>query len=276
MIYSSLIYLIGHEFSHHKFHDYLFTVTPSEQVTKEKRADVFAFRKMVTMDYAPMAAMPVLVFFLGVEGFSPETSPNADHPAAVLRFEDMIEATKSDSEFMNLIRQHHMEVQWNAFTALATQFNQNSNASGHAISAERGSNSFASTGAGAPSDNDQCNDIQDYAQSALQRFRSLKGPVDSRDSEGVTYRTTHGIAGFSDCTVETYADRSLGPSAVCEGSQANLDDLWNTIRGCFPGWIAGHRSLSAGEQYELTGPNGVSVRLRSSTNRIKLWVDAPE
>jgi hypothetical protein len=66
-----------------------------------------------------MAAMPVLIFFLEVEGFSPEQSPDADHPSAVVRFSDMIDATKSDSEFMSLIKQHHLEHQWDAFTALA-------------------------------------------------------------------------------------------------------------------------------------------------------------
>jgi hypothetical protein len=141
MVYASLVYLIGHEFCHHKYHDNVFKmvepeqrrldaargmdvsreVTPSEQSAKEQRADLFSFHKMVEMDYPPMAAMPVLVFFLGFEGFSPEQSPDADHPSAVVRFSDMIDATKRDSEFMNLIKQHHLEPQWDAFTALATQ-----------------------------------------------------------------------------------------------------------------------------------------------------------
>jgi hypothetical protein len=142
MVYASLVYLIGHEFCHHKYHDNVFKmvepeqrrldatrgmdvsreVTPSEQIEKEQRADLFSFHKMVEMDYPPMAAMPVLVFFLGFEGFSPEQSPDADHPSAVVRFGDMIDATKRDSEFMNLIKQHHLEPQWDAFSALAAQF----------------------------------------------------------------------------------------------------------------------------------------------------------
>lgn len=138
LIYSSLIYLIGHEFCHHKYHDNLFRVvspedksrharggldvshevTPAEQSEKELRADLFAFRKMISMDYPPMTAMPVLVFFMGVEGFSPEQTDAADHPAAVVRFEEMISATKDDPEFMPLIKAHHMEQQWQQFEEL--------------------------------------------------------------------------------------------------------------------------------------------------------------
>ncbi|HWY67789.1 MAG TPA: hypothetical protein VNX88_03940 [Terriglobales bacterium] len=144
LIQGSLIYLIGHEFCHHKFHDNTFRmvkpeqkerdqargfdvtreVTPSEQVAKEERADLFGFRKMVEMDYPPMAAMPVLVFFVGIEGFSPEAlGDDDDHPAAVVRFKDMIDETEKDSAFMKLINEHHLETQWNAFKALGGQFN---------------------------------------------------------------------------------------------------------------------------------------------------------
>lgn len=141
MIYASLIYLIGHEFTHHKFHDPTFRmvtpeqkrldaargldtsdeVTPAEQIVKEKRADLFAFHKMIEMDYPPIAAMPVLVFFGGIEGFSPEQTPSADHPSAVVRFNDMIEATKEDAEFMDLVKEHHLEQQWDAFVAFGRQ-----------------------------------------------------------------------------------------------------------------------------------------------------------
>ena len=132
LIYSSLIYLIGHEFSHHKYHDSFYRVvtpeekdkriaegldvsrdiTPSEQAEKELRADLFAFRAMMSMNYPPIAAMPVLMFFVGVEGFSPEQTSDADHPAAVVRFNDMIAATKNDPEFMKNIQAHHMEQGW--------------------------------------------------------------------------------------------------------------------------------------------------------------------
>jgi hypothetical protein len=96
-------------------------VTPAEQIVKEKRADLFAFHKVVEMDYPPLAALPVLMFFGGIEGFSPEQSANADHPAAVVRLNDMIEATKQDTEFMDLIREHHQEQQWDAFLAYNAQ-----------------------------------------------------------------------------------------------------------------------------------------------------------
>lgn len=145
MIYSSLIYLIGHEFSHHKYHDNLFKVvtpeqkrqhigqgldvslevSPSEQAVKEERADLFAFRKMIEMDYPPLAAMPVLVFFVGFEGPSPEQTPEGDHPAAVVRYNDMIDATTKDTAFMELIRDHHMEATWDQYVALSKQL-QNS------------------------------------------------------------------------------------------------------------------------------------------------------
>jgi hypothetical protein len=88
---------------------------------KEQRADLFAFHKMIEMDYPPIAAMPVLVFFVGFEGYSPEQSPEADHPAAVLRFNDMVDATARDSQFMKLIREHHMEQQWDQFVAFGKQ-----------------------------------------------------------------------------------------------------------------------------------------------------------
>ncbi len=138
---SSLIYLIGHEFCHHKYHDNVFKmvtpeqkhlhlaqgldvrreVTPSEQVVKEERADLFGFQKMIEMGYPPVAAMPILVFFLGVEGYSPEQTADADHPSAVVRLNDMIDATKQDSELMELIHEHHMEQQWEAFVTLGKQ-----------------------------------------------------------------------------------------------------------------------------------------------------------
>jgi hypothetical protein len=141
MIYSSLIYLIGHEFSHHKYHDNIFKmvtedqkhshlvqgldvsreVTPSEQMVKENRADLFSFHKMIEMDYPPIGAMPVLVFFLGFEGPSPEQSADADHPSAIVRFNDMIDATEQDSEFMELVHNHHLEQQWGAFVAFGKQ-----------------------------------------------------------------------------------------------------------------------------------------------------------
>jgi hypothetical protein len=141
MIYASLIYLIGHEFCHHKYHDSTFKevsanqkrldasrgkdvsqeVTPAEQTVKEQRADLFAFHKMIEMDYPPIAAMPVLIFFAGFEGYSPEQSPEADHPAAVLRFNDMIDATARDAQFMKLIRERHMEQQWDQFVAFGKQ-----------------------------------------------------------------------------------------------------------------------------------------------------------
>jgi hypothetical protein len=141
MIYASLIYLIGHEFAHHKYHDDQFTevtpeqrqlhiaqglvvsreVIPAEQMKKEQRADLFAFHKMIEMDYPPLAAMPVLVFFLGLEGSSPEQSFNADHPAAVVRFNDMISTTEGDSEFQELIHQHNFDQQWAEFVLFGKQ-----------------------------------------------------------------------------------------------------------------------------------------------------------
>jgi hypothetical protein len=141
MIYASLIYLVGHEFAHHKYQDDEFTevtpaqrqlhlsqgldvtreVIPSEQVKKEERADLFAFHKMIEMDYPPLAAMPVLVFFLGIEGYSPEQSATADHPAAFVRFNDMIDTTKGDSSFMDLIRQHNLQQEWNQFVTVGKQ-----------------------------------------------------------------------------------------------------------------------------------------------------------
>lgn len=135
LIYSSLIYLIGHELSHHINHDPDFDVvspavrsrraaagldvsmqvTPAEQAVKERRADLFAFRKMIQMGYPPLAAMPVLMFFMGIEGFSPEQTPDADHPAAVVRFEDMITFTNDDPEFMKVVKQMHKEEEWDSF-----------------------------------------------------------------------------------------------------------------------------------------------------------------
>jgi hypothetical protein len=297
LIHASIVYLIGHEFCHHKFHDNVFRmvrpeekslhsargmdvsreVTPSEQVAKEKRADLFGFHKMVEMDYPPIAAMPVLVFFLGVEGFSPEASGDndQDHPSAVVRFSDMIDATKADSEFMNLIRQHHLQTQWEAFTALAGQFSQSS--PGQPVQGSGGSaESFAGQSDSDSASSDKCADLADYANSATRGFTSVKGPVASNDSDEVTFRPKHGIAGFGDCEIKVYRKPGLQPSAVCRAGDSDFGGLSSSIRSCFPNWEVHHKSLSSGEEYQLTGPSGVTVRLRSSVNRIHLWIDAPD
>jgi hypothetical protein len=145
MIYSSIIYIIGHEFAHHKYGDtqyHMVTddrykreleagrdvttfVTPTQQRTKEARADSFAFQKMIEMDFTPIGALPVLLFFSGIEGFSPELTSNADHPAAICRFEEMIEYTDRDPEFKTTINKLHKEPEWQAFEAQLRNVSRN-------------------------------------------------------------------------------------------------------------------------------------------------------
>jgi hypothetical protein len=296
LINASLVYLIGHEFCHHKFRDNTFRmvspeerdrerargidvsheVTPNEQVTKERRADLFGFRKMIEMDYPPVAAMPVLVFFLGVEGFSPEML-GTDHPAAAVRFEDMVRETENDSEFKSLINGHHLQSQWDAFKALSKQFGQTSQTNSMQSSMQsRPVGSFAGQSDQRGLSDGECGDLTDYVNSAAHRFVSLKGSVEDRDSTGITYRTKHGVAGFKDCEIDFYSDPGLQPSAVCDIDGGDFDDISKTLEACFPIWNPRQKSLASGEEYELSGPNGVKVRLRASANHIRLWVDSPD
>jgi hypothetical protein len=142
IIYSSVIYLIGHEFAHERYgdskfvmvtpdqlrrdraegKDITFEVTPAEQKVKEARADTFAFQKMLEMGYTPTAALPVLIFFGGIEGFSPEAGPSADHPAAILRISEMIKAADEDPQFINSLRRIGKLQAWRAFEAQLKQY----------------------------------------------------------------------------------------------------------------------------------------------------------
>jgi hypothetical protein len=147
MVYSSLTYLIGHEFSHHRNgdpkyrmvspderrrdaasgRDVSWEVTPEEQKLKEARADSFGFQKMMEMGQNPFGAVPVLLFFGGIENFSIEQTVDADHPAAILRFDEMIEYATSDPSFLSALKKLHKEEEWQTFRTQLKAMSQKPN-----------------------------------------------------------------------------------------------------------------------------------------------------
>jgi hypothetical protein len=126
-------------------------------------------------------------------------------------------------------------------------------------------------------DSDECEDLKDYARSAVHNFNSLKGHLTDSDSDSSTYEPKHGIDGFSDCEIDFYKTDGVEPSAICDAADdADLDELWGKVKACFPNTATRHRETSSGEEYELSVPDGVAIRLRSSSEHIRLWVDAPD
>lgn len=103
----SIKYILGHELGH-QVYDYPFAkVNWCEQQKREIRADSYSFALLSHSGESPLLAMPVLLIFASVEGFTTDDRYNT-HPAAMKRAVAMIEATRAevatDSELRAAIR----------------------------------------------------------------------------------------------------------------------------------------------------------------------------
>jgi hypothetical protein len=114
----SIKYLLGHELGH-QVYDYPFAdVSWCEQQKKESRADAYSFTLLSQSGESPLVAMPVLLIFASVEGFTTDDRYNT-HPAALKRALAMIDATRAqlaeDSELLASIRKTGRLAEFNAY-----------------------------------------------------------------------------------------------------------------------------------------------------------------
>ena len=109
-IRASLRMLLAHELGHHLLNHPL-TKAKSLEVHRQREtdADSFAFRKMIAEDYNPIAAIPVMILFCGIEGYSMDGEGRSDHPAALRRMLAMFtagrEQMKADPALLPSVKQ---------------------------------------------------------------------------------------------------------------------------------------------------------------------------
>ena len=128
-----------------------------------------------------------------------------------------------------------------------------------------------------PDSGDLCTDLSAYVTAAAQRFSSFRKDRLSTSSDLAAYQPKQGISDLKDCEIEFYSDHTLSPSARCDVSDKVFDDFWTSVHSCLgDDTKVRQRSLSAGEESKVSLDNGVTVRLRSNHDKIRLWIDAPD
>jgi hypothetical protein len=92
LLAGSLKFLLAHELGHHLL-GHVGTHGSAGVVRDQKKAaDEFAFHATALSGSNPIEAMPVLMLFGALEGFSLEGEEGRNHPAGVRRFVTMVEA----------------------------------------------------------------------------------------------------------------------------------------------------------------------------------------
>jgi Papain-like cysteine protease AvrRpt2 len=130
-----------------------------------------------------------------------------------------------------------------------------------------------SVGSGDISSLPLCEALLKYVESAKHNFSSIKGELMDRDPKSTTYRAKNDATGYSKCRVNFYTD--MEPALACDPADENIEELFQKVKSCIPSWPVVHHAYPTLEEYDLTGPDGVDVRLREKKGRIHLWVDAP-
>jgi hypothetical protein len=88
-------FLAAHELAHHLLGHVGRMPGNVEAIREqERRADEFAFSRMILSSTSPIEAMSVLLLYGTLEGFSIEGEDTSTHPAGVRRFATMIEAAE--------------------------------------------------------------------------------------------------------------------------------------------------------------------------------------
>lgn len=95
LLRGGLKFLAAHELAHHIFGHVGRRPNNVDSIREqERRADQFAFERMGLSHTNPINAMPVLLLYGSLEGFSIEGEDTRDHPAGVRRFATMLEAAE--------------------------------------------------------------------------------------------------------------------------------------------------------------------------------------
>lgn len=114
-IKGSLEYVLAHELGHHVLgHTAARPADYPESRQREAKADAFAFRVMAKAGLNPMLALPVMLLWCNLEGFSIEGE--GTHPAGVRRMRVMIaaarQAVNDDPEVVAAMRRDATKEQW--------------------------------------------------------------------------------------------------------------------------------------------------------------------
>jgi hypothetical protein len=272
-------FLLAHEVAHHvKGHVDHPASNKAEQRQKEVEADSWAIDLLVKKKLNPVDGIIPLLFFYFTDQNPVSAESMSDHPADERRLLAMYEGLSErlpsfKPYFLNGVSYETARKQVDtALELLRTEIE----AGEKGRSARRSGSQTASGSYSLTGDNDNhsgfCDDLSSYVSAAQRNFAALRGPADP-DGGGEAFYARRGVAGFSDCTVWVFRDRSVEPTASCDRKVGDFESLRSSIQGCLgPGWS----SRTHTGEYVFSGPNGISVRLRrKSSGALELWVDSP-
>jgi hypothetical protein len=273
---AAFAFLLAHEVGHHiKGHVDGPPIDLAESRKRELEADAWAIDLLVRKNLNPVAGIIPLLFFYYTDQNPVSKETMSDHPADARRlmrmYEGLSERLPSFRPYLNGVDYETARKRVDfAISLLKEEIaagEKGRTARGRGTTTAGGPQSFA-----AGSQTDFCNDLSLYVRSAANNFGSLQGASDP-DGGGEAFFARRGIAGFTDCTVWIYRDRSAEPSASCDTTQGDLDGLRVSIQDCLGSqWSS---RVSAGD-YIFEGTNGVTIRLhRNSSGVSELWVESP-
>jgi len=267
----SISVIMAHETAH------ILQFSKGEQlptVLKELEADYMAGWFMSVLSQMPngyvwrgAAAMQALRSFYGLGDYA-FNSPN-HHGTPAQR----IAALQAGFNEMNMPVQRVFNDAHRYVTSLGISSSGSDGETPSSLTTRSSGNREGRAGSDDDSKSALCEVLSKYVESAKHNFSSMRGQPKDHDAYGSTYRAKIEPAGFEDCEVNIFPN--LEPSLTCETQDDDLTGLFDKIKSCFQSRPTTHSSKSSTEEYEVVGPDGVSIRLRKTGGGIRLWVDAP-
>jgi hypothetical protein len=252
----SLMQVFAHEVGHHKYNDTASSVPWCEQQKREARADAYSFQVLTGPDQSPLVAIPVLLIFATVEGFSGEDNDQT-HPAALKRVLAMMEATRaqinSNSELRSALQKtgraaefYRYLDQYESVTKAEIASSPKSRCASEPASgsgASGGSSSFGGVSQSAMAGNGMGDGLKRLIDTRGD-FSQFKGSLDP-DGDGTEWVSTLTLPGAMSCSVRINRGFNAGQVFTCmmtrtddAGKAANVfDQLLHSVSDGLPaGW----------------------------------------
>jgi hypothetical protein len=261
----SLMLIYAHEVGHHIYNDPFSSASWCEQQKREARADAYSFKVLSGPDQSPLVAVPVLLIFATIEGFSGEDTGQT-HPAALKRLLAMVDATRrqldSDSELRSALQRTGRSAEFYRYIDQLESSTKTDLAaagrnvcSGQAQGDSPGSGAtpgmYAEQSGHENSDNSLSNSLRRLISSGGD-FSQFKGGPDP-DGDSTQWISNLTVPGAIECGVTIKRGYNAGQTFTCKmmqshdfGEAANVYDrlVQSVTQALPPGWKQEEQSPS--------------------------------